>query len=93
MGLYLLLASHIWPLQGEEDTPGGPGDAFYVFFVLWPFLLFVLVSHVVSFFRIIYSSGEKKRALLAWTTVTVLWVVTLLVDHAKYIHMISAEYT
>lgn len=93
MALYLLLASRIWPIDGEEGTPGGPGDAFYVFFVLWPFLLIILVMHVISFFRIIRTAEKRRSALLAWIIVAALWGGVLLIDQARHAYVISEEYS
>lgn len=93
MVLYLLLASRIWPIDGEEGTPGGPGDAFYILFVLWPFLFIILVMHVISLFCIIRSAEKRRSALLAWIIVAALWGGVLLIDQARRAFAISEKYS
>lgn len=93
MALYLLLASQIWPIDGEEGTPGGPGDAFYVFFVLWPFLLGILVMLFVSFFLFIRTARKKRTALLVWIIVAALWGGVVQIDRARNAYEIAAEYS
>jgi hypothetical protein len=41
-GLYLVVASGLWLRPGEEGLPGGPGDAFYFFFSVFPILVALL---------------------------------------------------
>lgn len=93
MTLYLLLASRLWPIDGEEGTPGGPGDAFYVFFVLRPFLLIILVMHVIAFFRVIRTAEKRSSALLAWIIVAALWGGVFLIDQARHACAISEKYS
>jgi hypothetical protein len=92
IGLYLLLASQLWPAPGEEDTPGGPGDAFLIFFALWPILLFFSAINVASLYRIIRHSNEKRIAILIWIMVALLWMAIIWVDHIQSSHIISAKY-
>ena len=93
MGLYLLLASRLWPVKGEENTPGGPGDAFYYIFILVPILLFFAAINMAELYRIVRRSNEKRIAVFIWTTVLCLWIAIFLVDHIQGVRNISAEFS
>lgn len=93
MGLYLLLASWLWPVKGEENTPGGPGDAFYYIFILVPILLFFAAINMVELYRIVRRSNEKRIAVFIWTAVLCLWIAIFLVDHIQGVRNISAEFS
>lgn len=53
MATYLWLGSDLWTIPGDEGLPGGPGDAFYWFFLMLPVLLAYLVFNLISLSAII----------------------------------------
>jgi uncharacterized membrane protein YozB (DUF420 family) len=93
MGLYLLLASRLWPVKGEENTPGGPGDAFYYIFILVPILLFFAAINMAELYRIVRHGSEKRIAVFIWTTVLCLWIAIFLVGHIQGVRNISADFS
>ena len=93
IGLYLALASRLWPTSGEENTPGGPGDAFFYFIVIGPILLFFLAANVVTLFRLIWRSSEKRSVLGLWIVMALFWIAAVLIDHGQGVRLISPDYT
>jgi len=92
IGLYLALASQLWPASGEENTPGGPGDAFFYLFVIGPLLLFFLATNVVMLCRIILRSVARRSSLGLWILMALLWITAVLIDHSQAVHLISLDY-
>ncbi|WP_157050629.1 hypothetical protein [Herbaspirillum rhizosphaerae] len=93
MGLYLLLASRLWPTWGEKNTPGGPGDAFYYLFILAPILLFFATINLLELYRIMRQPNNKRTAVLVWCTVLSLWIAVFLVDYFQGARNISADFS
>lgn len=77
---------------GAENTPGGPGDAFFYLFVIGPLLLFFLVTNVVTLCRIILRSGAQRSSLGLWILMVLLWIAAVLIDHSQAVHLISPDY-
>ncbi|ONN65045.1 hypothetical protein BTM36_17595 [Herbaspirillum sp. VT-16-41] len=93
IGIYLALASRLWPASGEENTPGGPGDAFFCFFVIWPLLLFFLSANLMMLFRVIRRSSGRRSVIVLWIVMALFWIATVLIDHSQGVRLISPEYT
>lgn len=91
---YIWLASRIWVPPGEEGTPGGPGDAFYVFLCLYPVLgLFAglnLAALVLSVRRA--GDGGTKKVLIVGIAVASLWGSAIALDKYKSYNVIDAAY-
>lgn len=85
MGVYLRLASEIWAVPGEEGLPGGPGDPFYWFFVLLPFLFVYLTINLIALYAIIKRTRKTGNisSLCTWITVAVLWIATNTYDNHR----------
>jgi len=92
--LYLFLASQLWVANGEEGTPGGPGDVFYWVFTLVPLLvLFFICNCTASIFafRKTKSAGRKHFAYIL-ILLTVIWLLVLIFDHGMATRYINAEF-
>jgi len=93
IGFYLYLASTLWPAKGEENTPGGPGDAFFIVFAICPILLVFAVANFATLYLIIRHVHEKRTAFAGWSVIILLWIAAVLIDHGQSVHMIAIEYS
>lgn len=93
IGFYLYLASALWPAKGEGNTPGGPGDAFFIVFAIWPILLVFAVANFATLYLIIRHVHEKRTAFAVWSVIILLWIAAVLIDHGQSVHMIAIEYS
>jgi hypothetical protein len=96
LSVYLWLASSLWVLPGEEGQPGGPGDAFYWFFVLVPILVGFLVANLIVLFVIIRRARVAPRewiALLWWLVAVALWVGAIAYDQHRSVRHVDPRYS
>jgi uncharacterized membrane protein YozB (DUF420 family) len=93
MATYLRLGSDLWTIPGNEGLPGGPGDAFYWFFLMLPMLLAYLVFNLISLSAIIERVRQTGRlhSLYVWLAIAILWVVTFLYDKLRSFRVICPE--
>ena len=85
LGLWLVLASNLWPPVGEEHCPPGVGDAFYFLTLVLP-LLFLGVTSAVTGAVISYRRRTQlgpSRHLLFWSCIVGAWVLAVVVDYSK----------
>jgi hypothetical protein len=90
MATYLSLGSDLWILPGDEGLPGGPGDAFYWFFLMLPVLVAYLVVNMISLSAIIERVRQTKRliSLYIWLAIAILWIVTFRYDNLRSFRVI-----
>jgi hypothetical protein len=92
MCAYLWFASDLWISSEEFGESGGPGDAFYVMFVLVPFLLvFALLDAAVLIVIIwrAYRSSRWPRTLCTWVAIMSLWTAVIAIDRLKAFNIIN----
>ena len=90
MVVYLWLASSLWVRASEFGEPGGPGDAFYIAFVLWPILGLFLVLDVVALAVIIRRL--QAHSVCTWIAVAALWSSVLLFDRLMAFNIVDLRY-
>jgi hypothetical protein len=85
MATYLRLGAAIWRVPGDDGLPGGPGDAFYWFFMMLPVLLAYLVFNVISLFPICKRVRETGllNSLYIWLAIASIWIVTFCYDNLR----------
>jgi len=85
MAVFLRLASELWVLPGEDNLPGGPGDAFYWFFVLVPVLLGYLTLNLIALVVIVKRARETraKMRIYVWGSVAILWLMVFRYDNIR----------
>jgi len=94
MAMYLWLASDLWVRPGEEGLPGGPGDAFYWFFVMLPILAGFLILEAATLLYIVIKVPRpvRRAVVILWLVVVGLWGATLAYDHHRGVRAIDAKY-
>src|SRR6185369_13038216 len=96
MVTYVCLASHLWVPASHFGEPGGPGDAFYAVFTLFPVLVFFGALDSVAFVVIIRRIQQRAQtacALCTWFAVMSVWVSVLLFDRLMAFNIIDARYS
>lgn len=85
MAVFVRLASELWILPGEENLPGGPGDAFYWLFVLVPILLGYLTLNLIALVVIVKRAQESrtKMRIYVWGAVAILWLMVFRYDYIR----------
>lgn len=93
MAMYLRLGSDLWTIPSDERLLGGPGDAFYWFFLMLPVLLAYLVFNLISLSAIIERVRQTGRlnALYIWLAIAVLWIVTFRYDNLRSFRAICPD--
>jgi hypothetical protein len=93
MAAYLRLGSDLWTNLGDEGPPGGPGDAFYWFFLMVPVLLAYLVFNLISLSAIVERVRQTGRlkSLYIWVAIAPLWIVTFRYDNLRSFRVICPE--
>jgi hypothetical protein len=94
MGVYFMLASSHWVSAADFGEPGGPGDAFYVVFVLWPFLLAFALLDSIALVVIVrrLSHGPRSRAVAIWLAVIASWIAVLVLDNHLAFNVVNRQY-
>ena len=93
MATYLRLGLDFWTIPGDKGLPGGPGNAFYWFFLMLPVLLAYLVINLISLSAIIERVRQTGRlnALYIWLAIAVLWIVTFRYDRLRCFRVICPD--
>jgi hypothetical protein len=83
MGTYLRLGSDLWRMPGDVGLPGGPGDAIYWFFLMFPVLLAYLAFNLLALSAIIQRVRQTGRlnSLYIWLAVAILWIISFRYDN------------
>lgn len=93
MATYLRLGSALWTIPGDEGLPGGPGDAFYWFFLMIPVLLAYLVFDLISLSAIIKRVRQtgQLNSLYIWLAIAIVWIVTIRYDNLRSFRVICPD--
>lgn len=77
----------------DEGLQGGPGDAFYRFFLVFPVLLTYLVFNLISLSAIIERVRQTGRlnALYIWLAIAILWIATFRYDDLRSFRVICLD--
>lgn len=94
MAGYLTLASRLWVPAAEFGQPGGPGDAFYIALVLWPYLLAFAVLNFIVLVVIVSRVKRDRRSYDAaiWLTVSIMWIAVLFLDRYLAFNIVELRY-
>lgn len=94
MAVYLMLASRHWVSAAQFGEPGGPGDAFYVALLLWPFLLAFAALDFIALIVIVrrFTHGHRSYAVAFWLAVSTLWVAVVVLDHHLAVNIVDRHY-
>jgi hypothetical protein len=95
MLVFLLLGRALWVRPGEEGEPGGPGDGFYLLFVLVPILVTYMAVDLAALAAIVCRLRKvgKFEPLLVWLAITALWFCAVAYDYHRSARHIDREYS
>ena len=93
MVTYLRLGSVLWTIPGDEGLPGGPGDAFYWFFLMLPVLTAYLVLDLISLSAIIKRVRQTRRldSLYIWLAIIIFWIATIRYDNLRSVRVVCPD--
>jgi phosphate starvation-inducible membrane PsiE len=94
MAVYLISASRHWVSAVQFGEPGGPGDAFYVAFLLWPLLLFFAVLDFTALVVIVrrFTHGHRSYAAATWLAVSTAWIDVIILEHHLAFNIVDRQY-
>ena len=79
LAVYMHLDSQLWAPRGQEDLPGGPGDAFIWGFSELPILLAFIVLDVLWAGSLVFHPRQPTRwwQFLVWVVAIAGWIAAL----------------
>lgn len=94
MAAYLGLASRLWVPVSEFGEPGGPGDAFFIAFILWPVLISFAILNFIALAFILrrLMQGNRSCAIAHWVAVSSSWVAVMMLDHHLAFNIVGRHY-
>ena len=75
VALYLHNASSLWLLPGDEDNPGGPGDAFNWVLLVLPVLFLFMATNMAALAHLIRTRARAVTPRVAiWLLLAGVWL-------------------